>query len=540
MDTSKHQVQGFRMTPSSKSSLPGSESNPFESAQALLSYLEDSEPEKYIFRGQVQKYEGPLLPTGYRKWFRPFGGPDNQYAGVTYTYGERREIANKIVREVIPDTQSPPDTTMDVIDLKSALSLLNNAFNMNMLDYLPTPELDEAGRTLWLSQGRSLVVLSAIVGPQLGLMLGQQYGLTSTLLDVTTNPKVAMFFATHKYPYYHPIKSSDELGVIYRWPKKYGIIAADHFAALESGDYQSLGKSIQRFFKKSKSIQLGFKQRKSSLDIGKEDNFGNIVIHGSNLPQRCFPIIVTGEKRSLESLLFPKGAFANSRMGRQGAAFLYPKTKEVFDLSPSRNERSIKTVGDQCTLIADLIKTCGGEVFYFKHTGDIPDLGLIDKFYLWPLQEHPVIVRKSEKVRYVPEKCPFQDKFMELLLRLLSPHSPFMLVVFIEMDQTEDFAMGPVLTIGGKKYVFRSPGGIHIKPGFTIHPDEAESISFRLLKEHGLCEKKDIYSENLSCRDHFENLINGPISFPIDAFIRQEDRKDFYTNFNMSISRFLK
>ena len=53
-------------------------------------------------------------------------------------------------------------------------------------------------------------------GKSLGNVIAQQYGINSECLDVTSDPHVAAFFATHLWPEYNAVVNSSELGIIYR------------------------------------------------------------------------------------------------------------------------------------------------------------------------------------------------------------------------------------------------------------------------------------------------------------------------------------
>ena len=64
------------------------------------------------------------------------------------------------------------------------------------------------------------VVFSVPLGRLIGYTIAQQYGFSSGFLDVTTSPKVAAFFATHKSPEFQQYKDKETLGIIYCFPRK--------------------------------------------------------------------------------------------------------------------------------------------------------------------------------------------------------------------------------------------------------------------------------------------------------------------------------
>ncbi len=60
-------------------------------------------------------------------------------------------------------------------------------------------------------------------GRALGNILCQQYGISSDAFDITDDPRIAAFFATHRYPTYEPFvpkANEEECGVIYRFSIK--------------------------------------------------------------------------------------------------------------------------------------------------------------------------------------------------------------------------------------------------------------------------------------------------------------------------------
>jgi hypothetical protein len=67
------------------------------------------------------------------------------------------------------------------------------------------------------------VGLLTYFGRGLGNIISQQYGVSSDAYDVTSDPAIAAFFATHRYPTYErfvPSGDEDDIGVIYRFSVK--------------------------------------------------------------------------------------------------------------------------------------------------------------------------------------------------------------------------------------------------------------------------------------------------------------------------------
>ncbi|GAH88626.1 unnamed protein product, partial [marine sediment metagenome] len=209
-----------------------------------------------------------------------------------------------------------------------------------------------------------------LFGRELGMILAQQYGLTSALLDATADPEVALFFATHEAPFYWFIGCSNDLGVIYRWPRKHAFVGEDVFKPLERKNFQSVGLSFKCFVEQSKGLETW--QDDASWVI--TDKVSRKLIH----------INILSEERALDALSFPEGSFEQSRLGRQNGAFLEPILHPVGADAVNDQQYPQKL---SLEVIGDLLKTHEGEAFYFQHSKDPLDLDPIDKFYLWPIQE---------------------------------------------------------------------------------------------------------------------------------------------------------
>ena len=135
---------------------------PANSIGVLLHHLEQDEPSRYLFRGQVRAYPA-LIPSGFR---------------------------NAVSKEHLSQATIPVEKGR----------------------YHST--LDERGR----HKLRQLTLMIRRLGRVLGNILAQQYGVTSEAIDVTDDPRIAAFFATRKWPAYRHFSGSVEepLGVIYR------------------------------------------------------------------------------------------------------------------------------------------------------------------------------------------------------------------------------------------------------------------------------------------------------------------------------------
>jgi hypothetical protein len=139
--------------------------HPAQDIHELLEFLRADEPEKYLFRGQTRHYP-TLVPSMFRSLIVP-GTENLPVLGVDgEEYAERLEERDKI-----------------------RLRLLGGLI------------------------GR--------FGKSVGNIIAQQYGISSEAIDVTSDPDVAAFFATRRYPEYQHFNGYGDgsVGVIYRFPR---------------------------------------------------------------------------------------------------------------------------------------------------------------------------------------------------------------------------------------------------------------------------------------------------------------------------------
>ncbi len=484
----------------------GSKERPFESAQELLSFLESSQPEKYVFRGQCMEYDTPLLPSAYRKYFRPvkfpvhFGSP---FVGVTHLDVEIVEKQRKDISDYSKDLRQPEEAKTirgDGITGWDVLLSPPQSFSehINKVPYERAIECRAMGQIC-------VPTLLSLFGQKLGMILAQQYGLTSALLDATTDPKVALFFATREFPFYWPVSHMNDLGVIYRWPRDAAMVGEDTLKPLERKDFESVSSSFRCFVEQSDGLETWQDDASMIMD----DKVSVKLLH----------IVVSGEERTLDALAFPEGTFERSRLGRQHGAFLTPLRKLV-ELNAVDEQRYPKKV--RLEAIGDLLKTHQGEAFYFQHSEEPLDLGAIDKFYLWPIQERSDLspeklasIDSSDTASAALGRVEFQDKYLELLLLLLSPWSPVQLLLW-----SMKFGMPQLIAL---------PPRTLVHPGFAIHPKEARTIARRLLNK----------SANQG-HDEYGTLTNGPITFPTGILIPSDLEREFYMSLAESTREILQ
>ena len=498
----------------------GSRVKPFESAQAVLDYLNHSEPERYVFRGQVQEYDGPLLPSGYRQGFRPIASSAsievNPFAGITRFASQVNKEGLDSVRKAHIRSRGLQEeggghdvTSSHQANAQTVWDVTENEFRRGFEQFLNTSYSEELLRTaIPVLRGSTVEGLVALFGLEVGFIISQQYGLTSGALDATTSPQVAAFFATHHAPFYHSVCKAERIGVIYRWPREKATVTKDVLSPLETGCFESLNRSFRRFIEQSK----GLSTRRIRITHERDTD-----------PRPWLDIVEVGSERALEPLVFPEGTFSRSRVGRQHAALLWPITRYITppaeDLWGKENEGSV----DVATLVGDILKTHQGEAFFFRHTSQALNLGPVDKFYLWPLQEDPKLHLKrcsKDRVSLSLDVRGFQDLYLEFLLRFLSPAAPVRSLLLAQPHLDKPILGTSRLKVGQDVLIPIFPGLAFIDPGFLVHPSEAEVIASRLLDSQHK-------SRTESSRDKNGLLTDGPISFPAKCFVPLRFREEF-------------
>lgn len=417
---------------------------PFENAKTLLDFLEADEPERYVFRGQIQAYKGPVLPSGLRDRFTPFDSStdSSKWAGVSTSLSEIKE-------EVFTRWEDTSPVTMEVIeDGKSLWDLPESAYQMGFFDFFNQPHSHQNKVIGNLTRESAIPTMGALLGKELSNLLCQQYGFTSAALDVSTDPSVAIFFSTHKAPFYSLVADSSLIGVVYRWPKERAMIAQNILLPLEGSGFESITTSFHNFIKDSPDIKVT------------KDTLMRYTLEINDRQRRIMWILSEGDRRNFNSLRLPIGTFNRSRMGRQCAALLFPDYEVVKPLMPGPD-------GDVASLIGDLLKTHQGEAFYFRHSPAVILPERLNKFLLWPSvksgSEYPA---NDFRLMMQHDHFKFEDIYLEMMLRFFSTCSPC------------NIGMGELLELGNHQssQVIGFVNGV-VDLGYELHPSDAVLIA---------------------------------------------------------------
>lgn len=458
----------------------GSQDEPFEDAGSLLAFLEEDDPEAYVFRGQTRAYEGPMVPSGFRDRLIVFDAPigASEWAGVSVPFSVQISKAlDKYFRSntvfcALEDVHDGGTSTWDMSE---------SAYQEGFREFFNHPHDHQLKQMRDSLAGNVVGPISTLLGQRLSGLLCQQYGLTSLALDASGDPAVAMFYANHEAPYYSLVSRSPHLGVIYRWQRQHAITARDIVLQLEGSGFQSVVASFRSFVQNSADLRTGAdKLVRHTPDPGQRARLAERV--GYSSPQYVHDISETrswekrqmwiasaGKRRNLEALRFPSGALSSSRMGRQQAAILEPNT-EVVEVAVEGQDDS-----ELAVMVGDLVKTHNGEAFYFHHDSTITTPDGINKFTLWPsLRPCPDWVPELG-LELKHNDIEFEDVYLELMLRFFSTVSPcdIMVVDMPEPASEDNFSLlGPT-------------GGI-IDLGYLLHPRDAALIAEGLASHDSL------------------------------------------------------
>ncbi|WP_459872794.1 FRG domain-containing protein [Endothiovibrio diazotrophicus] len=263
---------------------PFTQDQPAKNIYELIEYFENNRSSVHYFRGQTNYYN-PSTPSAYRNLTKE-PSDDGEWA-----------LLNTEMRLDGPDREGAKS------DLRQAI----------MLGF----------------------------GKLVGNVLNQQYGISSDAFDITAEPTIAAFFATHSYPYYKPYEkqSDQDLGVIYRFN-----ITTKNFPTQDIMDRTIMGlyayneDTGQRFwFDEIRSIPARILDaaRRKDYDFKIDKKLDEIFPdgYGEAALLRC-PLYVSNdlmEKAFMQSaekigLRGPLEIYRSSRIWQQKAGLYFPPT----------------------------------------------------------------------------------------------------------------------------------------------------------------------------------------------------------------------
>ena len=234
-------------------------------------------------------------------------------------------------------------------------------------------------------------------GKSLGNVLAQQYGINSECLDITSDPNVAAFFATHQYPHYLNAVESDNLGVIYR------IINNNDNNSLQHAGIE-LALSANYLVQDNKPIPLLYSSERYQYSDDEFKELNNKYNFETNIT--CTrPIIAdyNGVKQIITTYFAEKypdvdieSLFYTSQISKQKAGFVIPSF--IFESYVPANLQIISFLDNRIEAynpsfvihkekvgIEDILIYPNIERFYFRHTKSIESH--YSREELWPSVE---------------------------------------------------------------------------------------------------------------------------------------------------------
>jgi len=415
--------------------------NPAENINVLIEYLSRQEGRsKFIYRGQVKEWSGPLIPSVYRRSIalgRIFTDQSTEYelslrkCGKRFVEMKPDSRMEKIVQGY-KDITSEEYKAMTYLagNLECSILLEKEGWESILLKFIKPDRRDHVRQriSMWreivdeLQRGRIRQYgFCQPFGYMLGMTLAQQYGFSSELLDFTSDLIVAAFFATHDGPKYlfsgeTLIRSGSGLGVIYRLPSTEGEIKykrIDEFNYYRCPPQLHMSDLCMRFEDKSSpDMSEQWLSRLSPEEIAalRNANIPLAYIEGMliemEMRERKFPLEEAIDKylhlyysewvRYYRLLDNKSGSFGKSRLGRQRAVLVVPDELR-HTVKPEFGDHYATFQA-----VEDVSKRDGFERFYFRHTQHCPSDRKINRELLWP-SENDVFKLLISKV--IDPKC---------------------------------------------------------------------------------------------------------------------------------------
>jgi hypothetical protein len=367
-----------------------------QNIEELLALLREEDQEgPFVYRGQTKDYPGPLLPSGFRgiidgndvcldksspHYSFSIRGCGQKFFGE-YNQNFLQSLSN-VLRD-IPANEIPAASAVYQKALKNPFAILaqhKNWLEKNQLlrwDDALNLTLTPAEMELYLkfaakwrpfidNYHRRVIRTGGFFRPfgyLLGTTLAQQYGFSSEGVDATKSIDAAAFFATHNSKSgYSALEEKGNIGVMYRFPYKPNDI---HTRNLSDYNYYTLPSIIDL-----QDVLCRFERK----GLDSEDAINCFD---------CYYGAVHLDGLKDEDLFFlPEGALSSSRVSRQGAVIILPDELRKDREGAEPNADGIKF--PEFRYIEDISQRQGVEKFFFKQTGEIPDLLKIDPEYYWP------------------------------------------------------------------------------------------------------------------------------------------------------------
>lgn len=351
-----------------------------DSVESLYDYLINFDrDERFVYRGQTQEYDAPLLPSAFRPILKGVHGVATRRVAETDKARRLRGCGTSFVGDYnycfsrYADVMHPQRTAgTDQSEIEHVFSVYNELLKDPFLtlgqdndEVLPWADI--VANTLApdaLSIYRAHAadwdlridsfhkrrfrdeLLVQMWGYTLGTTFAQQFGLSSEGLDATKSLDVACFFATRDSADFLRVPE-DGIGVIYRFPFPVNMVAKQPLSAFTFYNLPSIVDVEDVFYRFEYS------------ELDEADAMSCILAY---LSAR-----LTYGAQSSDLLFVPAGFIASSRVRAQEAVIILPDEirEDLLDREPGIGGIRFP----KFRYIEDLKTRPGMTRFYFKHSG---------------------------------------------------------------------------------------------------------------------------------------------------------------------------
>ena len=367
-----------------------------ESIEDLYNYLARLDHQgRYVYRGQVKEYEGPLIPSSFRPIFRK----PHPVRVITHAAGgDRKRLRNcgeifvgeyndcfryyaDVMQQFREVGENPQELERIFRVYKRLLDDPGMALQQDSPKFMPwsqalqqvlsPAELETYYRnaTEWDLRINNYhkrlfreQVLFRLFGYALGTTFAQQYGLSSEGLDATRSIGVACFFATHESPDFEKVAERG-LGVVYRFPFPVNEIASQRLSEINYYNLPSVVDVEDVFYR----FERNTLERHESIEL--------VLCYLSS--------VFAYDLDSSDLLFLPNDFLRSSRVHMQESVMLIPD--EIREDEPNRTPGFGGVIFPKYRYIEDIGSRPGVVRFYFKHEGIWPErLKLLRRERLWP------------------------------------------------------------------------------------------------------------------------------------------------------------
>lgn len=360
----------------------------------MTEYLRSQDNGRFCYRGQTHIWPGPLIPSAYRR-YRKTGAI---YDRESHDYGNAlRKVGRRFVG-LVPinyfyETLAlfyPSGLSIDLREASILQRLANDQYLARTLIDGPSafePLLTPLEQILFhdhLSYWKEVIdndhriqirdmVFMRPFGYLLGHGLAQQYGFYSEMLDATSDPLVAAFFAAHRSPSFNETERKG-LGVIYRFERP-----QPPTKPRDLGDYNFYNCPPWLDFQE---LLERFRTTEDAVSLRPKVEDFLVTCFRDKKQWRCWEAFRVSEQ-----------IVSATRVGRQAALLLVP---DVIYIEQELNADEAEFIGGVAanavtpnrirTLLA--VEDCSGRegtvAFYFRHGDPCDVCHEITRDYLWP------------------------------------------------------------------------------------------------------------------------------------------------------------